>query len=385
MRSLLALVLLVVASAATAAYRVNHDASIWPPDAVVYLRMTLEDRGEPRDEALARADAFMRTTISDRAGRAFYGPNPPAYYVRQYDLFRTRPLVPRVAALLYPRFGPRALQIVAAVAYVAATVLLFAILLPLVPPWLAALGAFAFATAPTVLGVAALGLTDAPALLFWIASLGAILVYVRRPSAAALTAVAAASLLLGFTRPAIFLPVGASLGAWCALRDDPRRRRAMTALVATTAGAAVVFLAYTALVHGPGLVEQLGWEFDWQKAIGAPFAASGFVPWYAGALVRDVADALTFDIYKDGALLGMVLAVLGFVAARRTPFAGVLAGGACSVVVALLANPVEFVRSVELPLVPLVVILATFALALLARAVGLQEARGESAPYGDRA
>jgi len=60
----------------------------------------------------------------------------------------------------------------------------------------------------------------------------------------------------------------------------------MTALVATTAGAAVVFLAYTALVHGPGLAEQLGWEYDWQRAIGDRAAAQGFAAWYAGALVR---------------------------------------------------------------------------------------------------
>jgi hypothetical protein len=380
MRSLLALVLLVVASATTAVYRLNHDAALWPPDAAIYLRMTLEDRGIARDEARDRADAFLRTTSSDPDSRAFYGAHPPAYYARQFDLFRTRPLFPRVAALLYPRFGPHALQIVAALAYVVATCLLFAILLPLAPPWLAALGAFAFATAPSVLDVAALGLTDSPALLFWIASLGAILAFVRRPSAAALAAVALASLLLAFTRPAVFLPVGASLGAWYALRNDPAGRRAMTALVATTAGVAVVFLAYSAVVHGPGLAEQLGWEYDWQRAIGGRAAAHGFAAWYASALLRIVGDALTFDVYKNGALLGLVLAALGIAAARRTPLVAVLAGAACASLVALVANPLEFVRSAELPLVPVVVILATVALAVLVRAVRGQEARGAGAP-----
>lgn len=380
MRSLLALALLVVATVTTAVYRVRHDAPLWPPDAAIYLRMTLEDRGLSPDRARTQADAFLRTMASDPENRGLYGANPPAYYVQQFDLFRTRPLYPRIAAELYPAFGPHALQIVAAVAYVLAACALFAILLAFAPPWLAALGAFGFATTPSVLGVAALGLTDEPALLFWIVSLGAILAFVRRPSVAALGVAGVASLLLAFTRPAIFLPVGASLGALFALRADPLRRPAMLALVATTAGAAVVFLAYTAVVHGPGLADQLRWEYDWQHAIGAGGAEHGFGSWYAGALAGVTGEALTFDVYKNGALLVFVLAALGIASARRTPLVAVLAGAACASVVALLANPLEFVRSVELPLVPLVVILATLALGVLARAVGRQEASGESAP-----
>jgi hypothetical protein len=386
MRSLLALVLLVVLTSATAVYRVHHDAAQWPPDAAIYLRMTLEDRGMSRDDARDHADTFLRVTATDPDSRALYGADPPAYYVRQFDLFRTRPLFPASSAVLYPHFGPRALPIVAASAYVLATCVLFAILLWYAPPWLAALGAFAFATAPPVLGVAGLGLTDAPALLFWTASLGGIIAFTRRPSALALSCVVAASLLLAFTRPAIFLPVGAALGAWFALRNDPARRRAMMALVAATVGVALVFVAYTALVHGPGLTDQLRWEFDWQRATGDRAAAGGFASWYGHALARIAGEAVTYDVYKNGALLVLVLAALGIAAARRTPLVPLLIGAACASLIALAVNPVEYVRSVELPLVPVVVILATLALAVLVRAVhsrgdaSVEEARGLGAP-----
>jgi hypothetical protein len=385
MRSLLALALLLVLTGATAAYRIHHDAAQWPPDAAIYLRMTLEDRGMSSDQARERADAFLRGTASDPDSRALYVADPPAYYVRQFDLFRTRPLFPALSSVLYPSLGPRALPIVAGCAYVLATCVMFAILLAYAPAWLAALGAFAFATAPPVLGVAGLGLTDAPALLFWTAALGAIIAYTRRPSALALSSVVAASLLLAFTRPAIFLPVGAALGAWFALRSDVTQRRAMIALVAATAGAGLVFLAYTALVHGPGLTDQLRWEFDWQRATGDRAAAGGFASWYGHALARIAAQAVTYDVYKNGALLVLVLAALGIAAARRTPLVALLIGAACASLIALAVNPVEFVRSVELPLVPPVVILATLALALLVRAIraragAAEEAHGPGTP-----
>jgi hypothetical protein len=379
MRSLLALALLVVLTGATAAYRIHHDAAQWPPDAAIYLRMTLEDRGMSSGQARERADAFLRVTASDPESRALYVADPPAYYVRQFNLFRTRPLFPALSSVLYPSFGPRALPIVAGCAYVLATCVMFAILLPYAPSWLAGLGAFAFATAPPVLGVAGLGLTDAPALLFWTAALGAIIAYTRRPSALALSCVVVASLLLAFTRPAIFLPVGAALGAWFALRNDPTRRRTMIALVAATAGAGLVFVAYTALVHGPGLVDQLRWEFDWQRATGDAAAAGGFASWYGHALARIAAQALTYDVYKNGALLVLILAALGIATARRTPLVLLLIGAACASLIALAANPVEYVRSVELPLVPPVVILATLALALLVRTIGARAGGGQEA------
>ena len=377
MRSLLALVLLLVATVTTAVYRYNHDASEWPPDAAIYLRMTLEDRGFARDEARARADAFLRARVTQRASARVL--REPAGVLRAaVRPFRTRPLFAHVAALLYPRFGSDALRIVSVAAYVLAAGVMFAILSALVPPWLAALGAFSLATAPPVLGLAALGLTDVPALLLWLISLGAILAYVRRPSRATLAVVALASLLLTFTRPAAFLPLGASLGAVYALRRDPRGRRAMAALVATTAAAAVAFVVYSAIVHGPGLADQLRWEYDWQRSVGG--AEHGFAPWYAFSLVRIVGDALTFDVYEYGAVLGLVLAALGIVAARRSPLVPVLVGAACASVVALLADPLEFIRTVELPLVPVVVIFGTLALNVLARAIARQEAPGETAP-----
>ena len=389
MRSLLARALLVLATSATAVYRVRHDAAQWPPDAAIYLRMTLEDRGFSRADARERADAYLRATVTDPSARAFYVADAPPYYVAQFDLFRTRPLFPAIAALLYPYAGPRALPIVAAAAYVLATIVLFGILRWYAPAWLAALGAFAFATAPPVLGVAGLGLTDAPATLFWTATLGAIIAWTRRPSPLAGVAVAIASLLLAFTRPAIFLPVGAALGAAFALRRAGARRQTIVMPVAITIVAGLVFLAFSAAVHGPGIADQLRWEYDWQLASGDPSAARGFLSWYVHALLRIAGEALTYDIYKNGALLVLVTAALGIAALRRNALVAICVAAACASLIALLANPVEFVRSVELPLTPVVVILATAALAMLARALArgarTEEATGASAPYGDGA
>src|ERR1700735_645540 len=109
MRSLLVLALLIALTGATAAYRIHHDAAQWPPDAAIYLRMTLEDRGLSPGQARERADAFLRVAASDPDSRALYVADPPAYYVRQFDLFRTRPLFPALASVLYSSFGPRAL------------------------------------------------------------------------------------------------------------------------------------------------------------------------------------------------------------------------------------------------------------------------------------
>src|SRR5665213_1428092 len=183
MRVIAALLVVIAVSTLTAAYRFRHDLARWEPDAAIYLRMALADRGASPAEAKTVSDRFMLTTSDATAptSRGFYGPATPAYYADQFALFRTRPLFPQLGALLYPWFGPHGLQLISAVAYVLACVVLFFILLPLAPPWLAALGALALGTAPVVLEMSAYAMTDELALLFWTAALGAILAYQRRP------------------------------------------------------------------------------------------------------------------------------------------------------------------------------------------------------------
>jgi 4-amino-4-deoxy-L-arabinose transferase-like glycosyltransferase len=376
--TLLAFALVLLASAVTATYRLRHDAQIWTSDSAIYLRMTLEDRGLSREQAKAEADRFMAATPEGRNPEAkdFYTPHPPAYYASQYELFRTRPLYPRLGAVLYGRFGPRGLQLISAVAYVAAGGVTFWLLTMLVPAWTAALGALAFATAPQVLAVAALPLTDELALLFWTAALGAMLLYLRSPRPAVLAAVLVAALLLTFTRPAAYLPFGAACGLLVIALRTPRPglRRTAYALLAATAAAGVAFAAYSLAVHGPGLVAQLRWQYEWQNVVGGFAAGGSFARWYLAAVAAEVGLLLTVGVYKYAALLPLVLAGVGLRLARRDD-AALLAGAAAGALAAIAANPLELNRTVLLPLTPAVVILATVALDALFRA-----ARGASRP-----
>jgi hypothetical protein len=360
----LCVVLLVVL--ATAAYRLRHDAGIWTSDSAIYLRMALADRGLDEAEAKTESDRFMSGTreakMPESAG--FYSPNPPAYYAKQFDLFRSRPLYPLIAAALYGPLGPRGMPLISAAAYALATLLMFRLLLLWVRPALAGVGALAFATAPQVLDVCALPLTDELAILFWIAALGAMLRYVRAPGAAPLAVVLSAALLLTFTRPAAYLPFAAACGLAIALRADRGRRAEALRLLGVTFLAGAAFALYSAFVHGPGLVAQMRWQYDWQHAVGGPGASGGFVHWYALALAGALGLLVTVGVYKYAALLPLVLAVYGTRLARRDDL-GLLLGGAAGSLAAVLANPLEINRTTLLPLTPVVVVFATLALGRL--------------------
>ncbi|HEY4440132.1 MAG TPA: hypothetical protein VGN14_06725, partial [Candidatus Elarobacter sp.] len=171
---LAALVVLVVASL-LAAYQYRRQAGHWSADGSIYARLTLENRGLSRAEALREVDAFMLQTTDavNPESRGFYGNAPPAHFVRQFSLFRGRPLFPALAAPLVPRFGLDALRVVSAIAGVVGALAAFALLLAVAPPWVAALGAIGFAAAPPVRDLTAAPLTDALALAAWCAILAA--------------------------------------------------------------------------------------------------------------------------------------------------------------------------------------------------------------------
>ncbi len=334
--------------------------------------MTLEDRGLDDHAALTEANRIMRTYSSAPSARTDprYTSHPPDYFARQFPLFRNRPLYPAVAAALYPISGARSVEYISTACYVLAVLVMFGILLLYAPPWIAGIGAVALAAAPPVHAVAAVGVTDEPALLLWLLTLGGILLYLKRPGTGLLVAIGIAATLLAFTRPAIYLPVGAALGALVAGWRDPAARRAAQRLLVVTVGAAVIFLVGSALLHGPGVEGQLNWIYDWQTQIGA--TSSSFAGWYGHALASIAGQALTYEIYDTGALLVIVLAAFGAAVARRKPVVPVAIGIACASVVALVVNPVEFVRTVELPLTPVVILLATCALTALATAAPWQ-------------
>ncbi|MDE2572984.1 MAG: glycosyltransferase family 39 protein [bacterium] len=381
MTRLWGLALVVLAAALIGVYRVHHDRAIWTPDGAIYLRLTLQDRGAPERIARDEANRFMRTTAEVRnpKSRGFYDDQPPLYYRQQFALFQNRPIYPALAAALYPRFGPGALKIVSGLAYVLAVPLVYIVLAGLVTPWIAALGALGFATAPAVLEVAGLAMTDELALLFWVAALGTLLAYLRAPRLLALAAFVVAALALTFTRPAAYLPFGAAAGAYLAATPRSAQRIAARRAAVAALACGILFLAYDHATHGAGLATQLRWQYAWQQQTHGSFAGHGFAAWWLLSVVGAVATELVLDVYKNAALFVVVLAAFGILLARRSIVVPVAVGAAIATLVPLVVNPLEVQRTVTLPLTPLVVILATLALGSLAKTYAASRApRSES-------
>ncbi len=142
--ALLCFLFVLAVVGASLAYEVRKD-NRWDPDGFLYSRMMLVDTG------LSEADATARPAGSsspprpphDPQARDFYGSHPPAWYEAQYPLFRARPLYPKLAALVYPRLGFRALKVVAASGVLVAALALYVLLLLVAPAWLAACAAIA--------------------------------------------------------------------------------------------------------------------------------------------------------------------------------------------------------------------------------------------------
>lgn len=367
-RTALLLALVTAIALAIGVYRFHHDRMSWDPDGTIYLRMVLQDRGAPPDTARAEANAYVRTlpAAQDPEAAGFYSDAPPAFFASQFALYRSRPLYPLAASLLYPRLSAAdALRAISVAGYVACAPLMMLFLLRFTGPVLAAVGALALATSPWVLAMAALPEPDDVALALWILALWALHAYLERPGANRLVAVVAATAVLTFVRPAVFLPFGAALGVLIATPRGSAARGAAARAALAIFGVGVVFGLYTLLVHGPGLTQQLGWLYEWQTAVHGRFTGHGFLAWWAGAVVFNLALGAVVESYRHAALFGIVLAVLGLLAARRTIVAPLALGAFAASVFALLVNPTELNRTVTLPLTPVVVLLATIALAKL--------------------
>ncbi|MGZ3498792.1 MAG: hypothetical protein ACXWNK_09280 [Vulcanimicrobiaceae bacterium] len=323
----------------------------------------------------------MRTTAEGRANPQLYSANPPAFFRNQRQLFSTRPLYPALASLL-PLPAPVALKAVSAVSYVLVPALVFAIMLVVGPPWIAALGAVGIATVPLVYELAGLALTDELALLFWIATLGGLLAYLRRPSTLALAALILAAAGLTFARPAIYLALGAALGAFIGAMRSDGRRAAGTALIALL-GVGIAFFAYSIAFHGPGIAAELRWGYDWQRTVHGQFTAHGFATWWMLSVANSLSKA-PIVVYRNLGPFTIILAGFGLLLGWRSIVAPVAVGGIAATLVAILANPFEFAleRTVTLPVSPIVVMLGTLALAALAKLIHEGRSQAAMLPLG---
>ena len=338
----------------------RHD---WFPDGAIYLRMTLQDRGMNANDARERTRQFVLGEFA-RGGRGneyrrLYAEKPPDFYQRQFPLFVVRPIYPLLSALLYPAFGPFALKIVSALAFVLSAGTLFALLRLVSSPLLSALGTAAFSAEQIVLHTATMAGTDQLALLFWICALGAVIAYQRRPMTLALGAIGLASIALTLTRPAFFLPLGAAAGAYYAMRRAYPARVAFAPVVATLP-AALAYVILGLAVHGPSLFAQLSWQYWFSRASGDSSALHyGILAWYGVTLAHGIGHAVLDGCRQLGGLFLVILAALG--AQRHFRNGGTVRIAVCAVAAscfALLVNPIDVDRPVLLPMSPLVVILA---------------------------
>ena len=357
LKALLGGLVVLLAVGATLAHDVRKD-NRWEPDGFLYTRMMLVDTGLSEADAHRAASRFFLSTPAahDPDAPDFYGSHPPAWYEAQYPLFRARPLAPRLAALVYPRLGFRALKDVSAAGVVLAAVALYVLLLLVAPPWLAALGAIAGAGTPLVRDAATLPMTDGAALAWWTIALVAIAFYARRPTRTALVISLVAAVLLALTRPAIWLPLGAACGlAVAAYRSgDPARRGSALPMLVGQSLVAAGTLVYVAAVHGAGFATLQRWSYDWQTTLHGPFVGHGVAFWYAAWFARALVIEPASLAARGVPLFALAIAVVGVLARRRDALVPVLVGVACAAPLAIVANPYDFQRALELPLTPVV-------------------------------
>jgi hypothetical protein len=370
--------LVVVVSFAAGAYRLQHAADTWSPDASIYLQMALHDRGLSQAEATDAANRFMQSTNEGRDDPQFYTAAPPAFFSEQHQLFSNRPLYPAVAALL-PTSAPRALKTISALAYALVPIVVFAILLGVVPVWVAALAALGTAAQPLVYELSGHAVTDELALLFWVSAFGALVAYLHRPRAVMLLALVVLTAALAWTRPAIYLPLGAAFTA--VLTARAAARRSALAALAAIGCVALAFVAYSSATHGATLLSELRWDYAWQHARHGPYAQNGLAAWWLKSFARALPQT-AIDFNRNVGVFTAILAALAFAVARKSPLVAAAAGGLMATLLGLIGNPFDFAveRTVILPAIPICIMLAALSVGALAQNIALARSARERLP-----
>ncbi|MEA2666371.1 MAG: hypothetical protein QOI11_3315 [Candidatus Eremiobacteraeota bacterium] len=346
----------------------------WDPDSFDYAIRMLRRRGLSFADARARARAFFATTAvgNDPQYAPLFALDEPEWW----RLFSPRWIYPALAAALYPRHGFDALVIVPRIAYVLNAPLLYRYLRRFASPPAAGLATLWYLRAPQVRHVASFAMTDAPALLFWTATLDAATRVAREGRG--WTALAGAIGLLSFTRPLPYLPLGA--GAALLLSGALRRERralvrggGITLLAGLATGAVIAVLvragmpqtsAHLARVRAAQAADRSAWARRLQDAA-RPFGLAdephhSLGRWYASAVALTSATSL----YHAACAVVPPLALGVLLRRWRRPEAALALGAIAGSTGGILGDPVPLgsSRTVVLPLFP--VFAAGLALAL---------------------
>jgi len=113
-------------------------------------------------------------------------------------------------------------------------------------------------------------------------------------------------------------------------------------------------LVYIAAVHGAGFATLQQWSYGWQTAIHGPFVGHGVVAWYLARIAHAVLIEPASLVARGVPLFALAIAAVGVLARRRDAIVPVLLGVACAAPLAIVANPPDFQRALELPLTPVV-------------------------------
>ncbi|MDE2483401.1 MAG: hypothetical protein KGN02_14585 [bacterium] len=300
-----------------------HADERWTFDGFAYTLRAELDAGIPyaRAHATARALYARRAAFATPAQRAWLDAPEPQWW----RLFAVRAIYPWLASRLWPWLGAQSLFAISGLAYVAAGLALYAMLLRFARPSIAAGCALLTMLLPESRLIGRSNLTDMLGDALWIATLLAMMRYADRPRSGALFVVALAATALAFTRPVPYMPLVSALAL--AAAGYPRRALPLIALLA----------ALCALV------------------VGVMWAAHADVPTTPAYLAQLRAAGVVTLEWFVGSLAGP-LGLYALVAARGRSDVALALGACASALPTLLLNPLptDVLRVVALPLLPVV-------------------------------
>jgi len=334
----------------------------WTVDGMVYSTMMLQDAGWTRTAALSMVQHFYESSsrVSQLTEyRELFGARLPTYFQELFPIFAPRLVYPYLSSILYPKFGFMAMTYVSLSAYMLSVVLFYVLMSSWSPSWLAVLGALLYGLLPDIRHMATRSATDMLAVLLWILTLYTIVTYLRRGSDLVLAVYSIALMVLFLTRPMLYLPVGAVLGAcvasWIAGNSSARdyRRRATNLALVTVAGCGL-YAAVSSATQPLGLVPTIQFHYNYWLTHGNHRHLS-LEQWYLKAVTQTGAFQLWFLI-RTGAIIGWVS--LLFALRRSLVLAPVLLGACIFGMVGIAVNPVytDLPRVVDAPLWPVLLL-----------------------------
>jgi 4-amino-4-deoxy-L-arabinose transferase-like glycosyltransferase len=385
LRPALGAVLLVLGLALAAFVVYPHPD--WTPDGYVYAVRMLMDVGLPYEDALHQAQRFwQQQPIAAEPLQAplFRGEQAPLYW----DVFKPRVLYPFLASLLYPTRGFFGMIDLSAIAFVATSLAVYYLALQFtgaVPSFAVTLGFMLF---PATLEIARYSQTDMLAMLFSTLCLVALVRVGHGGDRPWVALLAAACLLLVFTRPAFYMPIGGAIGLAIGLRKaEPAVRRLSLFCVGITLFCGALYIA-VALASGtpsfsyviadarniffnsqdPAVIEHS--FFSKLKHRVLRFSPDDpLAVWYAKMIV----DEAFRELIRGTVVIFPIVAFFGLSTLRRNPAFGALAGTGLALCLVLALDPIslDMNRVFEFPMLPILAVGLAAVISLVQARLGL--------------